>query len=299
LAQRDFLKRVFDWNYFAAADCIAEFREDDPEPRQLSLSIRAAILAAVGEKRFDPIERTRRRANEILQHHRYEIAQPYREGPTRETLVHHIATLGGSEAWFTQWRGVFSKDVGDRLDAKEVEPIASDDSLIGWAAANAARRTKLDEEQQQRVRSLYEDAAGRELSKSVRWRVVHVLGAYPNADNASLLLKAVREDPYHWTQYGAARALVEVASQSEEGLRGPVVQGLCEFIDGYNPNKLWMRRQILREIVEAAFTATPQSGWKHAAMKLFERILLRAVDESDKRGLQRRASEFQSYIQSQ
>ncbi len=290
-----FLKMVFDWNYSAAADCIADFREDEPEPRQLSPSIRSAILVAVAEKRFDAVQRTRQRANEILRDHRYQLARPFIEAKSREALMKHVIRLSGPGDWFRQWKALFTKGNGERLGTEEINLIASNDSLIGWATANLARRSILDKEGQQRVRDIYREVGKSENTESVRWRVVHVLGAYSDASNVALLLKAAMYDPYHWVQYGAVRALIEIASQSGKELRELALEGLAEFIKSYSSTKLWMRRQIFGEIIEAAFIRNPKPGWKEAVEPILTLVVQSETDPSYQKVLSDRLSDFKSY----
>jgi len=290
-----FLKLLFDWNYFAAAGCISDFQEDDPQPRQLSPSIRSAILAAIAEKRFDAIQRTRKRADELIRDHRYDFAIPFSKAETREALAQHVKNLNGTENWFKCWRALFTKASGEKVIKQEIDLIASDDSLIGWTAANLARRSIVNEKGMQRFRDIYGQACKSEESKSIRWRVVHILGAFPSSDNVELLLKALQGDPYHWVQYGAARALVEIASQSDKDIREQVLGSLGEFIRTYDQPKLWIRRQIFREIIEAVFIRSPKPGWKEAVLLILTTVVQREVEQSYQDLLNERLSAFKSY----
>lgn len=291
----EFLKAIYDWNYVAAANCIADFREDDPDSRQLSLGIRSAILAAIAEKRFDKVERTRQRANDILREHRYEFARPFIEAQTPDCLRQHVATLTGPENWFKKWKALFTKRSGQELTVEEIALVTSDDSLIGWTVANLARRSGLNEEGQGRIREIYRQAGNADDKKTVRWRAVHVLGAYPNESNVNLLLDAARHDPYHWVQYGAARGLIEIASQSEEDLRTRVLSDLDEFIRNYDPPNVWIRRQIRREIVEVAFIRNPQPGWKNVVRPNLTLIVEKEAGTLYQKELRKRVSDFRSY----
>lgn len=287
-----FLKKVFDWNYVAAADCIAEFREGDPE---LSQGIRTAILAAIAEKRFDSVKRTRERANDILSSHKYPFADGFREAISLETLVGHVETIVGGEGWFKEWKNLFRKGRETKLSIEETNLIASDDSLIGWTVANIARRAILDEAGQRRMREIYDDAVGAENRRSIRWRVVHALGAYPTDYNVKFLEGALNRDIYHWVQYGAARSLIEIASHSPVGLRDSVISELKEFINQYNPNNVWVRHQLLREVIEAAFVFKPEPGWKEAITPLMTSVVNKEVDPFYKSILKGKFEAFNAY----
>lgn len=289
-----FLKAVFDWNYRAAADCIAEFREDDPGPRQVSSSIRSAILTAVAEKRFDSVERTRRRAEEICREHRYEFARPFIDSHTLKELQKHVAGIQAKEEWFMAWRALFTAPDGSKFTSEQIDLIQSEDSIIGWAAANLARRGILDVNTQKNLRRIYEESAS-EFRKSVRWRVVSVLGAYPDVQNVVMLLDVLHKDPYHWVQYGAARSLVESAARSDSDLRRQVFSGLAKFVAEYGPAQIWVRRQIFQEIVEVAFIRNPRPGWKDAIMSLLVSIVDKEKDPTYRVLLTNRLKDFEGY----
>ncbi len=293
----NFLKKLFDWNYLAAARCIADFRENEPEARQLSLSIRSAILAAVAEKRFDGVQRTRERANEFLADHHYGFARPFVEAASEEALRQHVSTIHEPEEWFGKWKTLFTKANGAQSNPIEIELIASDDSLIGWAASNLARRSKLTDDDFRTVRGIYENTAD-EDKKSVRWRVVHVLGAHPKPENASLLYQALGNDPYHWVQYGAARSVIEIAARSETALREQALGEVKDFIRTYSPTKLWMRRQILQETIESSFISHPAAGWKGAVRPLLRFISQQESDPSVQSELMKRVNALDTYDES-
>jgi hypothetical protein len=287
-AEKDaFLKAVYDWNYQAAADCIAELSEDGSE--QLSRGIRVAIFAAIAEKRFDHVQRTRGRAMEILVEQKSDIAARFLKCETPQDLLRDVSTFH-DEPWFEQWKSLFTKSQEERLSDDEVGLVGSPDSLIGWAAANAARRARLNELQEQQIAAIY-DKAGGETKKTIRWRVVHALGVYAAANSLRILQKALH-DEYHWVQYGAARSLIEIAARSEPALRAQALEALREFLKNYDAADIWVRRQILEEIVQAAFILDAEPGWKDAV----EPILRLAVDRETEPGaqdkLQKRLAEF-------
>jgi nucleoside phosphorylase len=295
----EFLKAVYDWSYIAAAGCIADFKQDEPEPRQLSQSIRIAILAAVVEKKFDAVERTRQRSEDILREHHYELAHPFIEAQSLEHIRQQVNKSSGSEGWFKQWKTLFVKETAERLSIETIELIASNDSLIGWTAANLARRNSLDKELQQRIRQIYKEAGEAGSKKSVRWRVVHVLGAYPDMSNVSFLLQALTQDPYHWVQYGAARALIEIAANSSEEIGGVVLSALGDFIETNDFGNIWIRQNILREIIEVAFIRKPNPNWKEKVRPFLSRIVLSEFDPTQQTMLKHRVDEFDSYDENQ
>jgi PKD repeat protein len=290
----DFLKAVFNWNYSAAADSIVDFRDDDPEPRRLSIDIRTAILAAIAEKRFDRVERTRGRATELLRRHSYDSATPFRN-LNRDDLVGHVSNIVGTEEWFARWQNLFVKRKGDNLTQAELECVSSEDSLLGWCAANAARRGGLTSDQLRDLRVRYQASREDVPLGAERWRIMHILGSYSLGENADCLIRALTSDAYHWVRYGAARGLIEIAADAQEGLRRRVLAELTQFAQTYNPPDQLMRRQILEEILECSFIRQPSPGWKGAALHLLEAIVHRETESEHKQRLKRRFETFSVY----
>jgi len=290
-----FLKKVFDWNYVAAADCLADPRPDDPEARQLSLGIRVSILAFIADKRFDAVERTRERASRILGRNRSDVAQSFNAAVTRPDLVAEVTAYAESEDWFQRWKALFARGSGETLSDEDVAAIASNDSVIGWTAANSARRAQLNETQQQIVRTIYHEGLTPTGVGSVRWRAVHVLGAHPSDANVDLLTQALEGDPYHWVQYGAARALMEIAAGSESALRTRVIEGLTQSVQRDRHRTRWMQRQVLQEIIETAFIRSPRPGWKDAVRPVLRLVTQQEPDISARQALETRLSDFEQY----
>lgn len=289
--ERDtFLKRVYDWNYGAAADCISHFGDDEPASRELTRGIRIALLAAVAERRFDPVERTRQRAHEILQTQKHPLAEEFLNAPTIESLRAHVGTLDDDAEWFAEWRELFVAET-DAPHGWSVERVAVEDSLLGWTGANFARRHRLDNQAQAAVRALY-PRAQRSEGKTIRWRVVHILGAYTGSENIGLLRDALLNDPYHWVRYGAARALLEIAARSDAEQRDEAINALSDFLHESRDVPTWMRSVILREIVEVAFMQDAGAGWATVVLPLLRRVAAEGPDSNQQRALRARVAEF-------
>src|SRR5205807_7659493 len=112
---------------------------------------------------------------------------------------------------------------GHPLSAEEITAVSSGDSLIGWTAANAIRRSTADEDQLDGLREVYRQSRATDTNKTTRWRIVHLLGAFPTEANAAFLFQALTTDPYHWVKYGATRALVEIAARAGDALATSVI----------------------------------------------------------------------------
>jgi hypothetical protein len=172
----DFLKRVYNWNYPAAAECLSELRPGDPEALQVSPEIRICVLAVIAERRFDPVRKTRQRAEEVLQDHRYDFAEPFRGAASADALRQHIGAIVGEQAWFNEWKRLFSRADGHEVMSEEIALIASNDPLIGWVTANLVRRSDLGVSAQSQLRGMFESYAGDD-AKTVRWESCTLLGS--------------------------------------------------------------------------------------------------------------------------
>jgi hypothetical protein len=288
-----FLEAVYDWNYAAAGDCVEEFRGTDPDARQLGDSIRLSIYGAIAEKRFDPVPRTQERARDYLVNHQDPRAEPFSQRATRAELVEHVRHLDGPESWFQTWKDAFIRPDGQNLTPEDIGLLRSDSSLVGWAVANLVRRSNLDPGGQRRLRELYaEELAAGDSRRTIRWRIVHALGRFPTHENAEMLLQALRNDPYHWVRYGAARSLMELAARGDEALRREVLARLMEYVGGYREENVWIRRQLLRELIEVSFIADARPGWRESVRPLLELVLQKEQSPQYRSEWQRRVGEL-------
>jgi hypothetical protein len=273
----DFIRKVYDWNFYGAMDCLREPGDlSRPFP---SMSIRVAILAAIAEKSFDRVKRTRNRASSRLQEHKheYELALPFAQADTIEKLIEHLRNfnLDDEKPWFNEWKRLF---VGGK---DPVDLLSKDDSIIGWTAANVARRSKLNKKSQKRIRELYSSFDSNEKMNSIRWRLVHVLGAYPSQENASLLIQALNTDKYHWVKYGAARALIEIASTCGQQLKRQVLKELEDSVTQIWQQDIRIGRLIAREIRQTVFIRDAKSKWKESANLLLKHLRELEQDASE------------------
>jgi hypothetical protein len=201
-----FVNAVYDWNYGAALECIAKSGEGEEAERRVPIVLREAILAVVAEKRFDNVERTRQRTDQLLA--QYPFAKPYLDLSTREAMtdrVRHLETEGDLDVW----KRLYCQPAGTPVTDQDIDLIASPNPLIGWTAANFVRRGELSVAGEERVRAIYLRQRLPDGRRSVRWRVVHSLGTHPSDGNLDLLSDALASDKYRWVLYGAARSLVE------------------------------------------------------------------------------------------
>ena len=165
---------------------------------------------------------TRRRATDALLLIRSDLARRFADAPDLETILGELEKISTGADWFRQWRDLFVRRSNATLTAPELDALGSDDSVIGWTAANVARRMNLTEADVARLRARLSGAPG-----TVRWRIAHVLGAFPSPENFSTLLQLLDDPSDQLVQYGALRSLAEMAARSSRSdLREAIVTAL-------------------------------------------------------------------------
>jgi hypothetical protein len=269
-----FVNAVYDWNYGAALECIAKSGEGEEAERRVPEVVREAILAVVAEKRFDGVERTRQRTERLLGQHQF--ARPHLELQTRNAMVDRVRHLE-LEGDLAVWKRLYCQPAGAQVTDEDIDLIASPNPLVGWTAANFVRRGQLSAAGEERVRALYGSQRGAAGRRSVRWRVVHTLGAHPSDSSLDLLADALATDEYRWVLYGAARSLVEAAATVQNPRRQRAIEALTAFVNGEGGGKA--RPVILQEIVEACFIDGAARGWGNAALPLLEKVLARVAPD--------------------
>jgi hypothetical protein len=114
------------------------------------------------------------------------------------------------------WKRLYCNADGVQVTDEDIDLIASPNPLIGWAAANFVRRGNVFAGGEERIRAIYTRHGADTGKRSVRWRVVHALGAHPSDANLDLLAEALATDEYRWVLYGAARSLVEAGATLQD-----------------------------------------------------------------------------------
>ena len=159
------------------------------------------------------------------------------------------------------------------MSAAQIEYIGSNDAMLGWAAANAARRAELTEDDQERIRQFCLEGVERDKAGTVHWRAVHAMGKHPSEKNAGILMDILRQDNYHWAQYGAARALVEMAAFGSRSLRESILSVLEDFVTVPRRGSVVALRQILKEILEVAIIDDAPPQWGTLLKPIVDKIL--------------------------
>jgi hypothetical protein len=116
---------------------------------------------------------------------------------------------------------VFATPRSSTVEMATVRQLQSKDSVIGWTVSNVLKRIEVPREQLDYVKSLI---AYR--TPVVRWRAVHVLGAFPSSTHSRLLCGVLDRDSNHWVRFGAVRSLVEMAATGNSSLRKSVFSAI-------------------------------------------------------------------------
>jgi hypothetical protein len=203
----DFIRKVYDWNPYAAAYAISE---TGPSDARVSREMGQVITAMLADRKWDLICPTATQARDALAILGTKDATYYLEANTREEILSAVEKIESEKDWFREWQRLFTRKSRTIVRDRDLELLKSDDSILGWTAANVFRRLKLGAKELGEVRHLASSAK----TGTIRWRAVHVLGASPSAENERVLLERLRSDVYEWVKYGALRSLMEMAASS-------------------------------------------------------------------------------------
>ena len=217
----EFLRRLYDWNPYAAGYALSDMTSDNDGP---SVEMQSVIFAMLAEKRFDLVGPTREKASDALSLVNARAADPIKACDTMSCLFLALRSIRSSHGWFDEWVLLFITEPEQVIPDADLERIRSVDSIIGWTVANVARRVRLSTQQQESLRSWLTDD-----SAVVRWRIAHVLGAHPSAENIEALWTLLKCDGDGDVRYGAVRSLVEAAARTgDPALHKLAVERLIE-----------------------------------------------------------------------
>lgn len=265
------VRRVYDWNLYAAAYMVAE---DEVRMARVSTEMRVALLAMLAERQFDVLQVTAQQVTDALRLQRSEFADLLLRADSLGEVVRLIEHVESTSPWFAEWRALFAR-VDDETADDDVALLLVDDGVLGWTAANVLKRVRLGRSAVAEVVAFlhnHDDA-------TVRWRCAHVLGAIPTVGVAEALLGRLRSDVDLWVQYGALRSLIELAARSEQELRGWVFIELAETAD-----VITNAPQLQREVERALHVTDAPTNWAEDAGLLVEQLWARGrtISEQDR-----------------
>lgn len=223
-----FLRQLYDWNLYAAGYALGQARDADAS---VGSEMSAMIFAMLAEKRFDAILSTRQRADDALALMQLSGAKAFREANSLEAVFVALDSIASTEKWFNDWRQLFKTNPDAMLSADVLASIRNPDSIVGWTIANVAKRTVVTGDAPDLLARWVQE----ETNATVRWRIAHVLGAFPHPAALNELIRLLDSDPDGYVRYGAIRSIVELASRSDQTMRNFVADALndrAETISG-------------------------------------------------------------------
>jgi hypothetical protein len=264
------LRSIYDWNPYAAAYALSD--QIGRSPSSVSQVMKVALLAMLGEKRFDLIKATSLQASDALalfSGSDLRIASALSMAGDLSEVFRIVHEEVAADPSLSSWGGFFlPSDSSDLIDSI-IDSLKSPDSLTGWTAANALKRVTLSKSQQARIREELNDD-----NSVIRWRAAHSLGAHPTVDNIRALETKLNDSQF-WVRYGAVRSLIEAAALDAH-FRGQVFSKLAQAIeDSDEPGEL--TKQLRRDIVLREIPI----GWLDAVTPIVELQFARAITRTD------------------
>lgn len=196
----EFLRSVYDWNFYGAGYALAESGRI-----RASREMQLIILAMFAERREDLMLATAKRAEDTLSLIDSADANALRETETIDEIFAFLKSVATEHAEFIEWRRLFVRPAGSAPEPADFDRLCNPDSVTGWSTSNILKRLVLTPEHQAQVRGLLAHNAD-----VVRWRAAHVLGAFPNRANIAALAECLGDNDRH-VKYGSMRSLVEIA----------------------------------------------------------------------------------------
>ncbi|MDI5906215.1 MULTISPECIES: HEAT repeat domain-containing protein [Streptomyces] len=250
----NFVRLVYDWNYFGAAYSLV--------PGRVTREMQVELLAMLADKRWDPVAATVQAATDALRLNGSDTAKEMLNASSRAELFRVVEEVTSTNPSFIRWRTIFTIKDGEYVGADIVESLASDDPVEAWTLANVLRRCRLTADGKKALLAI-----ARHASPVTRWRVVHVLGLHPGPETATVIKSLIR-DPDKWVRYGAVRALVEVAANTDEiSLRSGIVAWLGEQLAADN-----LDVKMLQELARVLDVRPQPLNWPQVVAPLVQQL---------------------------
>lgn len=264
-----FLTLTYDWNLYGTGYALA----DVYEPGKVSPEMETVVAAMLADRKWDIILATAERARDALAlFPDGSLARKFLVIPEKQELYAEIAGTQSLKAWFAEWRAAFRVEEGRTLSDAEVERILDEHSIIGWTTSNVLRRVRLSDDQQSRLRDW-----GANGTSTVAWRIAHVFGTHPSAENRDFLLGLLTRGEF-WVQYGAIRSLIQMAAHANAKLRKSIFEQVRNLIPS-------LSRGVIDELERAIFIdpARAPGDWSEHATGIIRALFLHTGSEDRER----------------
>lgn len=266
-----FLRRVYDWNYYGAAFALA--RAQELGDVNVSGTMRLALLAMLAERQWDPMVATVDRVQDALRLIGGEVASRMLEAKDFDEVRNFVAEQADVDTAFEVWRELFLRSPDEPAESNLIEALRDQDSLTGWTAANVLRRSLPTGDALKNVIGLARD----EGDDVVRWRAVHVLGAWPDSESAEAVQYCLLEDTDRWVRYGATRSLVDLAAKSE-----PLRAEIVPWLTGHLSELPQPTDQLITELERSLLRQPMPAGWIDSVADLVNELFARSRDDRER-----------------
>lgn len=265
-----FLRALYDWNLYSAGYALGQVGE---ATTSASVHMRIVIYAMLAEKRFDAVVATRERARDALMLIRYPDARPFQKASSFEAVRKALCEVEDGDERFMAWKQIFLLPTNAKVELDQLETVRDADSVIGWTMSNVARRTRVSNRDIDQI-CKWTDSP----NATIRWRIVHVLGAYPIGPAIKTLRKLLIEDPESDVRYGSVRSLVELAARGGEQVRSVVQEILLELRDNINTEPR-VRKELRNSLL--IDRSVVQEGWVSFATNVIRTFYALAADADE------------------
>ena len=284
-----FLKRVYDWNWLATVTCMANATRA-PE-RRYTVEMEVAVIALVAEKLSDPVRKTRNRAERRLgEFPEGTIAHDFlATGNSLEKVLDVVRRIDSDVDWFVKWKTLFTRYRDPPLNEKEIHTINEKDPILGWTASNVIKRFELNNADLRQLRAYFDSFVDDASKNTVRWRVVHALGAFDTYENVELLFRALDSNKYLWESFGAARSLVEISARTKsEDRRRLIFEDLRRRAKSMKPT-------VLEEIGHAVFYRGAPDTWSGVVIPTLQSAMEAQKAQADRERWKRIIEDFNAF----
>lgn len=269
-AKADLLvRRIYDWSYYGASYALVQ--------GSVSQEMYTAILAMLGDKRWDIIRATVTQVTDALRHVDTQLSRQLLRAKSRAELFPILRAIESTQGWFADWVALFTTPDGSTADVDLVDKLRSLDSIESWTLANVLRRCHLTEAGTTHLLSISADQ-----SPVIRWRAVHVLGAHPS-ERAFSAVRSLLQDDDRWVRYGAIRASIEIAAlTTQPTLRTQILSAVLELVE---QNRL--DYSMGRELVRSLDVDPPPNDWADVITPLIQQLTGQAKTLEEQGALER------------
>ncbi|MFG3166469.1 NACHT domain-containing protein [Streptomyces sp. NPDC048200] len=256
----EFVRKVYDWNYFGAAYSLV--------PNRVTSEMRMVLLAMLADKRWDSVSATAEQVTDALRLDGTTIARRMLSAPSRHELLQIVKDFSSMNENFLRWKIIFTIPDGELVSANIVAGLRSEDPMEAWTLANVLRRCRLGPDGMTEL-----VATARSKSAVERWRAVHVLGFHPSPVSEATV-ESLLSDSDSWVRYGAVRALIEIAAKvDDKSARERIIGRFVEFLAAEK-----LDEKMLSELFRVLDVVPQPQNWPEVIAPLVQQLASTSVN---------------------